>query len=143
MPTPPRAGQHGVWSLRQARHLVPAVPERLLRSASRRGLVSPDGLDPADLLGLLLLDACTGLPARAPALADARDAEAMAAARAAWSAGDHPEAALIVTDAEARLAGDPERLNALLQAYHDRPRLVLPLGPWAQDLRARLAGGPA
>jgi hypothetical protein len=136
MPIPARTGQQGRWSLRQAREMVP-VPDRVLRSASRRALVSSEvGLDGGDLLAVRLLAACC-LPARDAAVGAVRDSEIVQAAHRAWSSPS-VTLVLVVTDAEARSAVGPDELVALTDTYSDRPRLLLPAGRWAVELVDRV-----
>ena len=139
MSNEPRAGQRGLWSLRQA-HEVLQVPERLLRTASRAGWISsPDGLNGGDLLAIRALGAAC-LPGRDKDVEFARGNEIVQAAHRAWAEPDSGWT-LVVTDAEARLAGDDATLAVLLRTYADRPRLLLPLGAWALDFRQPSSAG--
>jgi hypothetical protein len=133
VPTPPKTGQDGVWSLRQAQDSF-QFPERLLRQVSKRGLLSPAGLTGADVLAVKVIAAVWALPSVNDDVSVERDRDAVRAARDAWVDGDE-DAILLVTPGEARYVVDPARVATMLALYREQPRLVLPIGLWAVEVR--------
>ena len=132
--TTPAPAPPGVrhWSMRRARAFT-GTPDRTARDLVARGLLPRSDLADADVTALLCLSAALALPGSPGVLTDLRDETVAALARAA---APDPGLTLLLTDTDARLAPDPDKLAALLAHFATVPRLLLPVGAWAAQVAA-------
>jgi hypothetical protein len=129
------------WSPRAAWRAA-GVPDRVCRRAVDQGFVPKKRLRGEHLVVLRMLAYIEHFPGSVsptpPELLTERNRIASRLVEECWYQGD-VDWALLVTALDARLVRDPAMAGVLLNAFRDKPLLLLPIGIWRQEVSEVLA----